>query len=121
MSSEFSQKPVWRSVGRCRVTSELFLDVVFTSACNCTCPYCIARTKTCAPEDPAAWQRALEDARREGEEEQQRLLDNARRRAEDRKAELRTVAELKDDELRSKAESKLDVAAKMIAERIAGA
>ena len=66
-------------------------------------------------------QRALEDARREGEEEQQRLLDNARRRAEDRKAELRTVAELKDDELRSKAESKLDVAAKMIAERIAGA
>ena len=62
MSSEFSQKPVWRSVGRCRVTSELFLDVVFTSACNCTCPYCIARTKTCAPEDPAAWQRALEDA-----------------------------------------------------------
>ncbi len=65
-------------------------------------------------------QRALEAARREGEEEQQRLLDNARRRAEDRKAELRTVAALKDGELRSKAESKLDMAAKMIAERIAG-
>ena len=66
-------------------------------------------------------QRALDTARREGEEEQQRLLDNARKRAEDRKAELRTVAELKNDELRSEAESKLDMAAKMIAERIAGA
>ncbi len=66
-------------------------------------------------------QRALEAARREGEAEQQRLLDNARKRAEDRKAELQTVAGLKNDELRAEAERRLDAAAKMIAERIAGA
>ena len=48
-------------------------------------------------------QRALEAARREGEDEKQRLLDNARKRAEDRKAELRVVAEVKNAELRSEA------------------
>lgn len=65
-------------------------------------------------------QRALEAARREGEDEKQRLLDNARKRAEDRKAELRVVAEVRNAELRSEAENKLDEAAKMLAERIAG-
>ncbi len=65
-------------------------------------------------------QRALETARREGEDEQQRLLENARRRAEERKAELRVVADVKNAELRSKAENRLEAAAKQIAERIAG-
>lgn len=65
-------------------------------------------------------QRALDTARREGEDEQQRLLENARRRAEERKAELRVVADVKNAELRSKAENRLEAAAKQIAERIAG-
>ncbi len=65
-------------------------------------------------------QRALETARREGEDEKQRLLDGARKRAEERKAELRVVAEVKNAELRSEAEKRLDAAAKQIAERIAG-
>ena len=65
-------------------------------------------------------QRVLEAARREGEDEKQRLLDNARKRAEDRKAELRVVAEVRNAERRSEAENKLDEAAKMLADRIAG-
>ena len=65
-------------------------------------------------------QRVLEAARREGDEEKQRLLDSAQKRAEDRKAELRVVAEVKNAELRAEAEKKLDAAAKLIAERIAG-
>ncbi len=65
-------------------------------------------------------QRALESARREGEDEKQRLLDGARKRAEERKAELRVVSEVKNAELRSEAEKRLDAAAKQIAERIAG-
>ena len=65
-------------------------------------------------------QRVLEAARREGEEESRRLADSARKRAEDRKAELRIVAEVKSAELRAEAEKKLDAAAKLIAERIAG-
>ncbi len=65
-------------------------------------------------------QRVLETARREGEEEKERLLDAARKRAEDRKAELRVVAEVKNAELRAEADKKLDAAAKLIAERIAG-
>jgi len=65
-------------------------------------------------------QRALESARREGEDEKQRLSDNARKRAEERIAELRVVAGVKDAELRAEAGKKLEETAKMIAERIAG-
>ena len=65
-------------------------------------------------------QRAIEAARREGEDEKQRLLESAQKRAEDRIAELRVVAEVKNAELRSAAETKLGEAAKQIAERIAG-
>ena len=54
--------PVWRDIGRYRVLSGLFLDVVFTSRCSCSCPWCIARTAGTAPEDRAAWGRAVEDA-----------------------------------------------------------
>ena len=62
MSSEFDQKPVWTQAGPYRVSSELFLDVIFTSRCDCSCPWCIARTETFAEEDPAAWRKGLEDA-----------------------------------------------------------
>ena len=65
-------------------------------------------------------QRALETARREGEDEKLHLADNARKRAEERIAELRVVADVKDAELRAEAEKKLEETAKMIAERIAG-
>ena len=62
MSSEFDQNPVWTGMGRYRVSSELFLDVVFTSACDCACPWCIARTPEYAPEDRKAWEQAVTDA-----------------------------------------------------------
>ena len=64
-------------------------------------------------------QRTMDTARREGEEEMQRLLDNAVKRAEERKAELRAVAGVKQEEMRSEAEKRLDSAAGKIAERIA--
>ena len=64
-------------------------------------------------------QRAMDTARREGEEEMQRMLDNALKRAEVRKAELRAVAGVKQEEMRKEAEKRLDAAARKIAERIA--
>ena len=62
MKDELARPPVWRRVGPYRVSSELFMDVVFTSACNCACPWCIARTRATAREDRQAWLRALEEA-----------------------------------------------------------
>ena len=62
MRNEFSQRPEWKRIGRCQVTSELFLDVVFTSACDCRCPFCIARTRSYAEENREAWEKALRDA-----------------------------------------------------------
>ena len=62
MSSEFDQSPVWSRMGPFRVTSELFLDVVFTSRCDCSCPWCISRTAENAPEDLPAWRQAVLDA-----------------------------------------------------------
>ena len=62
MSSELDQRPVWTCVGPYRVTSELFLDVVFTSRCDCSCPWCISRTREYAREDPEAWRQAVTDA-----------------------------------------------------------
>ncbi|MBQ8200651.1 MAG: radical SAM protein [Clostridia bacterium] len=62
MSSELSQRPVWSQLGPYRVTSELFLDLVFTSACNCACPWCIARTTAYAKDDLPRWEKALTDA-----------------------------------------------------------
>lgn len=44
------------------VSGGLFLDVIFTSGCDCSCPYCIARTKEFAREDRAAWENGLRDA-----------------------------------------------------------
>lgn len=65
-------------------------------------------------------ERALETARREGEEARQRLLENAGVRARERLRELKVVAEVRNSSLRSDAEGKLDSAAAWIAERIAG-
>ena len=62
MSNEFSKQPEWKQIGSCRVTSDLFLDVVFTFACDCGCPFCIARTRECTPENREAWEQALQDA-----------------------------------------------------------
>lgn len=62
MSSEFDQNPVWTRKGPFSVSSELFLDVVFTSACDCSCPWCIARTPEYAAEDRSAWEKAVLDA-----------------------------------------------------------
>ena len=62
MRDEFAQKPEWKTIGRCRVSSELFLDVVFTFACDCGCPFCISRTAAYAREDRDAWEKAVEDA-----------------------------------------------------------
>ena len=60
--SGFTQRHEWKTAGRCRVTSELFLDVVFTSACDCCCPFCIARTRGSAEENREAWEQAVRDA-----------------------------------------------------------
>ena len=62
MNSELSQRPVWRRMGRCLVTSELFLDVVYTAFCDCACPFCISRTEEYAEENKSAWMRAARDA-----------------------------------------------------------
>ena len=62
MKDEMAQSPVWKPWGHYLVTSELFLDVVFTSACNCSCPFCIARTTSYAAENRAAWESSLRDA-----------------------------------------------------------
>lgn len=62
MSSEFTQRPEWKTAGTCRVTSELFLDVVFTSACDCRCPFCISHTREYATEKREAWEKAVADA-----------------------------------------------------------
>ena len=62
MSDEFSTHPSWKQVGNFMVSGGLFLDVIFTSACDCSCPYCIARTKEFAREDRAAWEEGLRDA-----------------------------------------------------------
>ena len=62
MKSEFEQRPVWQQMGPYRVTSELFIDLVFTSACDCACPWCISRTREYAREDPALWRQGLEYA-----------------------------------------------------------
>ncbi|MBR3334367.1 MAG: radical SAM protein [Clostridia bacterium] len=62
MSSEFTQRPEWKTAGACRVTSELFLDVVFTSACDCRCPFCISHTREYAAEKREAWEKAVADA-----------------------------------------------------------
>ena len=62
MIQEMIRQPEWRTIGRCRVTSELFLDAVFTSACDCACPFCISRTGEYAEEDREAWAQAVRDA-----------------------------------------------------------
>lgn len=62
MSNEFFQRPVWRPMGKYLVTSELFLDAVFTSCCNCTCPFCISRTESYADENRSRWEQAVKDA-----------------------------------------------------------
>ena len=62
MMDEMAQRPVWTKVGRYLVFADLFLDLVFTSRCNCSCPWCIARTKQFAPENDKAWEQALRDA-----------------------------------------------------------
>ena len=62
MRDELARRPRWRRVGPYQVSSELFMDVVFTAACDCACPWCIARTREYAREDRQAWQAALQEA-----------------------------------------------------------
>lgn len=45
--------------GKYRVSNRIFLDLVFNNACNCNCPFCIARTKTYSENDPEAWKKAV--------------------------------------------------------------
>ena len=62
---EFTRHTEWKSIGSWRISSEVFLDIVLTSACDCRCPFCISRTKAYAAEDRGAWEQALEYAFRE--------------------------------------------------------
>ena len=59
VQSELNQQHDWTKTGPYSVTNELFLDLVFTDQCNCSCPFCIARTKEYAEEDFEAWKRSL--------------------------------------------------------------
>lgn len=59
MDSELLQKPFWKQKGNYCVSSELFLDLIFTSACNARCPFCIARTEEHGAEDFPRWKRTL--------------------------------------------------------------
>ena len=60
-SSEMDQKPFWTKNGQYLVTNELFLDLVFTSACSCACPFCISRTKEYARADFEQWKKSLRE------------------------------------------------------------
>ena len=62
MTPEISQNPVWTEQNGYSVTSELFLDLIFTSKCSCGCPFCIARTKSYAEDDFEAWKESVKRA-----------------------------------------------------------
>jgi len=62
MKTEMFQKPIWTKKGKYLVTSELFLDVIFTSNCNCNCSFCISKTKEYAREEFQSWREGLEKA-----------------------------------------------------------
>ena len=57
--SEMRQHPVWTKKRGYLITSELFLDLIFNSACNCNCPFCISRTTEYARQDISAWEKSL--------------------------------------------------------------
>lgn len=59
MGDEFSRHTEWKPVGNCRISTEVFLDIVLTSVCDCQCPFCISHTKEYAVEDKSAWEQAL--------------------------------------------------------------
>lgn len=61
-TDELTNKAEWTRIGRWQVSSELFLDVIFTGRCNRCCPYCIARTREFCREDAKAWRKSLEKA-----------------------------------------------------------
>ena len=58
-TDELTHRTEWMQIGRWQVSSELFLDTVFTEKCNRRCAYCIARTRRRCPEDLPAWQSSL--------------------------------------------------------------
>ena len=55
MSTEITQDVEYKKVGKWLVSNELFLDLIFNSACNCNCPFCISRTKNYAKENFENW------------------------------------------------------------------
>lgn len=62
MNTELSQNAKWTEIGKYTVTSELFIDLIFNSACNCNCPFCIAKTETFADENTEKWKISLKKA-----------------------------------------------------------
>ena len=62
MNDELAQKAEWHRVGKYSVTSELFLDLIFTETCNAACPFCIARTEKRAVPDYEKWRESLRRA-----------------------------------------------------------
>ena len=62
MKTEMFQKPIWTKKGKYLATSELFLNVIFTSNCNCNCSFCISKTKEYAREEFQSWREGLEKA-----------------------------------------------------------
>ena len=62
MTDELTRAATWQQIGRWQVSSELFLDAIFTGRCNRDCKYCIARTKRFCEEDYGKWKETLEKA-----------------------------------------------------------
>lgn len=59
---ELSTPVHWLECGGFLVSSQLFLDVIFTEACNRSCPFCIAKTVQRFPENIKKWKQSLHRA-----------------------------------------------------------
>ena len=58
IESELKQKVNFcNKVGKYNVSSEAFVDFIFTEKCNCNCKFCIANTKSRAIDNLEAWKR----------------------------------------------------------------
>lgn len=59
MSDEINHNVKYENIGKWSVSSELFLDLVFNSQCNCGCDFCIARTPKYCVEEYSRWKKQL--------------------------------------------------------------
>lgn len=58
-TDELTNRTDWLHIGKWLVSSELFLDAIFTEKCNRHCAYCVARTKHFCVENTEEWRKSL--------------------------------------------------------------